>query len=85
MTGKKTTKPKTKCKKSKKTTPAVIGLWGVKITKGMNERKANERATREFIAEVRGEGPHATGAERRKFSKEFERAKSNPRYNFNPY
>ena len=42
MPAKKASK-KCKAKHSKKTTSKVIGLWGVKITKGMNERKENER------------------------------------------
>jgi hypothetical protein len=39
MTGKKATK----CKCKKKTSPKVIGLYGVKITKGMNLEKVKRK------------------------------------------
>jgi hypothetical protein len=75
MTGKKATKSKAKCKKSKKTTtPRVLGLYGVKITKGMNKRKARERESLEFVNSL---GPsNMTGAEQRHFKRVISRIES---------
>jgi len=74
MTGQK--KPKCKCKKKckKTTTPKVIGLYGVKITKGMNERKARESESLEFVNSL---GPsNMTGAEQRHFKRVISRVES---------